>query len=271
MDRGAGDERVSEYIIGVMVAPGRAACALLLAAALSSACATRGLVEPFEYEEELYLGLDGSATMVVNASLPALVALRGLPLDVSSSARVDRGEIRALFEAPGVEVTRVSRPWRRRGRRFLQVRLDVDDIRRLSQVSAFAWSEYRLDRRDGAVVYRQTVGAPARKPVNAGWRGDERIGFRMHLPARIVYHNAPSKQVERGNILSWEQPLRERLAGTPIVMEVRMEGESILYRTLIVFGIAAAAALALLAAAIWWVWRKGRSVGVTVPGSPGAA
>ena len=197
--------------------------------------------------------------MVVNASIPALVALRGLPLDRSRRpVRSHAGPPR--LRGPGVSVTRVSRPWRRHGRRFVQVRLEVDDVRRLSAVAAFRWSDYALDERDGVHVYRQIVKAPVRRDVGeVGWTGSELIGFRLHLPSRIVYHNAPSKQVERGNILSWEQPMRDRLAGTPIAMEVRMEGESILYRTLAVFGAAAAAALALLAAAIWWVWRRGRA------------
>ena len=36
-------------------------------------------------EEDLYLALDGSATLVVNASIPALVALRGLDLDPAAN------------------------------------------------------------------------------------------------------------------------------------------------------------------------------------------
>ena len=42
--------------------------------------------EAYEYEEELYLGLDGSATLNVNASVPALVALRGVDLNQSARA-----------------------------------------------------------------------------------------------------------------------------------------------------------------------------------------
>ena len=45
----------------------------------------------------------------------------------------------------------------------------------------------------------------------------------MHLPARIRYHNAPSKQVERGNILVWEQSLADRLKGEPVHIEARMD------------------------------------------------
>jgi hypothetical protein len=250
----------------------RAAALVALTTLLCVACSPRGLVRQFEYEEEIYLDLDGSATMVVNASIPALALLRGLPLDVDARARVDRNQLRALFEGPGVEVTRVSRPWRRKGRRFVQVRLDVDDIRQLSSLAPFRWSTYRIDRDAETYTFRQTVQAPeASKAADVGWDGSELIGFRMHLPSRIVYHNAPSKVVERGNILSWEQPLRERLAGKPIGMEVRMEAQSILYRTLLVFGGAAAAAMALLAAAIWWVWKRGRSAQVIDSGRRGAA
>jgi hypothetical protein len=244
--------------------------ASLLALLRAFACSPGGLVKQFEYEEEIYLNLDGSATVAVNASIPALIALRGLPLRPEPRARLDRAALRKLYEADGVDVTRVSRPWRRHGRRFVQVRLEVEDIRHLSAAAPFAWSQYRFDSRDGVHVYRQTVGQAAGEPIaDVGWDGSELIGFRMHLPSRIVYHNAPSKSVDRGNILSWEQSLRDRLAGKPLEIDVRMEGESILYRTLAVFGLAAAAALALLAAAIYGVWRRGRA-SLTAPAPPRA-
>ena len=78
----------------------------------------------------------------------------------------------------------------------------------------------------------------------------------MHLPSRIEYHNATSRKVDRGNIVAWEQPLKDRLAGKPLEMEVRMQTQSILYRTLTIFGLALAAALALMAAVVIWV-REG--------------
>lgn len=238
---------------------------LLLLLFTSTGCGPRGLGKEYEYEEEIYLKVDGSATMVVNASVPALVALRGLPLDARAEVRLDRQDLRKLFEVNSVQVSRVSRPWRRGGRRFVQVRLDVADVRTLSSVPAFAWSEYAFEARDNLRVFRQTVKAPVGQPVReAGWDGSELVGFRLHVPSRIAYHNAPSKSVERGNILSWEQSLKDRLAGVPIEMEVRMEGQSILYRTLTIFAIAAAAAMLLLAAAIWMVWKRGRADQTTV-------
>lgn len=234
-------------------------------------CSAPSFVKQFEYEEDITLALDGSATVVVNASVPALVALRGLPLKPDPAARLDRALVRRLYEAPGVNVTRVSRPWRRRGRRFVQIRLEVADVRMLAAAGPFAWSAYRMQPSENVMTYRQVLGPPAGKPVNGvSWTGAELIGFRLHLPSRIVYHNAPSRSVERGNILSWEQLLSDRLSGQPLEIEVRMEQQSILYRTLTVFGAAAAAALFLLAAAVYWVWRRGRAH-LRAPGSRDAA
>ena len=236
-----------------------ASVALAVLVALAASCSTTGLVKQYEYEEEIYLALDGSATVYVNASLYALKALRGLDVDVSPTSRFDRAGVRRLFESPVTEVTRVSRPWRRSGRRFVQVRVEVADISRLSEVAPFAWSAYSLTSEGNVHVYRQRVGDSAQGDTSAaGWRGDELAAVRLHLPSKIQYHNATSRKVDRGNILAFEQTLADRHRGVPLDIEVRMEGESILYRTLLVFGIAVAAALALLAAAIWWVVRKGR-------------
>src|ERR671924_648531 len=122
----------------------------LLLVLISSALACSGGVfgKQYEYEEELYLSTDVSADVVVNGSIPALIALRGLHLNPDPSALVDRAAIRAGYESPVTEVTRI-RSWRRHGRRFVQVRLKVTDIRRLSSVAPFSWSHYELTERDG--------------------------------------------------------------------------------------------------------------------------
>ena len=49
----------------------------------------------------MYLRLDGSATVNVNASVASLVALRGVDLPVDPKARLDRGRVRALFQTAG--------------------------------------------------------------------------------------------------------------------------------------------------------------------------
>ena len=69
-----------------------------------------------EYDEDIYLSLDGSATVYVNASLPALVALRGVDLDLDPAALFDRARVADIFESPGVHVVRVTTS-RQHGRR----------------------------------------------------------------------------------------------------------------------------------------------------------
>ena len=230
-----------------------------LAILMCSACQTLGIVKRYEYDERVELALDRSAVVDITASIPALVALRGATLNVDPEARFDRPAFRELYAGPGVTVREVSAS-RRHGRRFVHVRLDVSDIAQLSHLTALSWSKYRLDRLEREFRFVQEVGPAAQLDVgDVGWTGDELIAFRVHLPSRINFHNSPLG-VERGNILAWEQTLRERLAGAPLRMEARMETESILYRTLWLFGGTFATAMLALGGIIWWVSRKGRSV-----------
>ena len=242
--------------------PGRvlaiAAAVLVLAAVSLAACGRAGLGKQYEYDEDITLSVDGSATVFVNASIPALVSLRGMDLDVRPTAVLDRAKVRALFTSPAARVTRVSR-WRRFGRQFVQVRMEVDDIRKLGSAPPFAWATYQFDRKDGLIVYRQALGEAAGKPAgDVGWKGNELVAVRVHLPSRIRYHNAGPDNMRRGNILVWEQTLTERQAGKPLEAEARMDETSILYSTLVLFGISALLALLVFASAIWWVARKGK-------------
>jgi len=232
---------------------------IVVAALVLSACGGRLVKKQYEYEEELYLALDGSATLNVNASVPALVALRGADLNPGTRARFERERIRTFFEGPGVTVTALSSS-RRYGRRFVHVGMDVADVRSLQRVAPFAWSTYRFAREGDIYEFKQIVGAPTGKPVSGiGWNGGELVAFRMHLPSKIAYHNAPSHRTERGNIVEWEQTLAERLRGTPVDIDVQVETQSILARTLLLFGATIVAAFATLAAIIWWVARSGQS------------
>jgi hypothetical protein len=235
--------------------------ALVALAALIAGCGGV-LKKQYEYEEDLYLALDGSATLYVNASVPALVALRGVDLDVDPASRLDRQRVRAMFTGPGVDVRNVSLS-RRDGRRFVHVRVDADRLSDLPRLAPFAWSSYELKRGEQTFEFRQLVGAAAGKPVgDVGWTGRELVAFRMHLPSRIPYHNAPSRQVQRGNILEWEQPLAERLKGAPLDIQATMATESILYTTLLLFGAMIVAAAAALGMVVWWIARKGRDPAV---------
>lgn len=240
---------------------------LALVAVTATACSDtrRAFTQQYEYEEDVTLSVDGSAVVIINSSIAALVALHGVNLPVDNRTRIDRDEVRAAFESPVADVTRVSRTWRRKGRRFIQIRLEAPDIRRLSEAPAFAGSRYELTVDDERITYRQRIAGDKRTPVaEAKWTGSELAVFKLHLPSRIFYHNVrdlntnQTGEVERGNILRWEQRLTDRLAGVPLVMEVRMDRESILFRTLWLFAGAFAAAMAMLAVVIGWVVRRGR-------------
>jgi hypothetical protein len=212
----------------------------------------------YEYEEQVRLSVDGSARVDVSASVPALVALRGVDLPLDPAAEVDRSTIRSLFEGPGATVASVRRS-RRGGRQFVHVRVEVGDIRRLSSIAPFSWSTYQFNRRGDVLEYAQTVGASSGKSIReAGWTGNEVVAFRMHIPSVIVFHNAPSRRVRRGNIVEWEQPLAERLKNTPVEIRVNMEPESILYTTLLLFGSTIVLAAITFGVVIWRVARRGR-------------
>jgi len=268
----------------------RAALVTIAVAIVLGAChGQRGpLGTEYEYEEDLTLRLDGSATLVVNASVPALVALRGLPLNPELRTRGDqlKKQIQDVYASPYTKVGRISN-WTRHGRRYVGIHLTVSDVRELSKVAPFSWAKYEL-REDGEqVVFRETLSKPAGQAgdalARAGLTGNEVVAFRLHLPARIRHQNShyldrpDSRPASRGNILTWEQRLGQRLDGKPIayaedktsdVMEVWMDRQSILYRTLWLFGLAFFAALLVIAALIWLTIRRGRTSD-TQHGSPG--
>jgi len=241
-----------------------AAC--VLAAATVAAC-SNPLGRQYEYDEQTYLAVDGSATVVVNSSLPALVALRGASLDPKPDGSADRDAIRQMYQSAGCAVDKVGRFWYRRGRRFVQVQVSTNDVRTLSKCALLSWSAYSLapdDEAPGGLRFQQTVSPPAGKdPGAVNWDGSELMAFKLHAPSKIRFQNVKkldgtNGSTERGNILTWEQTLADRRAGKPIDMVVRMEATSILYTTVWLFVGAFAAAVLVLVLLIWMTIRKGR-------------
>jgi len=234
------------------------AVATALVAVLVAGCGGGGFFQRYEYEEDVYLSLDGSATVYVNSSIAALDALRGASLNADPRARVDRDAVRRFFATPLTHVMAVNES-RRSGRRFVHVRLDVDDIRRLGETAPFSWSSYDLHLDGNRYVFQQNLGAGAGRPFgDPGWTGREVVAFRLHLPSRIEYHNAGAQGFKRGNILVWEQPLADRLHGVPRTFDAQMRTESILYSALSLFGVTIAAVAVLFAVVIVIVRRSGR-------------
>jgi hypothetical protein len=245
----------------------RRGAALALTMVIVSACGSGGLFRQYEYEEEIYLSLDGSATVYVNSSVAALNALRGTAFDTNPNARLDLAPVRALYQTPVTHVTSLKQS-RRSNRRFVHVRLDVADVRRLGEAPPFAWSAYEFKRDGNLYVYRQTIAAAAGREVgNVGWTGQEIVAFRLHLPSKVRYHNTTPDNPKRGNIVAWEQTLGERLHGKPLGrdergLDARMDPESILYWTLQLFGATFAAVALTFGVVIWWILRRGGSPAV---------
>ncbi len=233
------------------------------------AACNRVLGKEYEYEEDATLALDGSAVVNINASIASLVALRGMDLDANARTRFDQqyvANVRRQAEAAGCRVERVSSTsWHRSGRRFIQIRLFVPDMRAAAQCGLLSWSKYLYIDSGTEISLHQDVGASAGKDVPAvNWDGREIVAFKLHLPSKITFHNM--RDIDsglamaplRGNILAWEQRLTDRRAGTPLVMEMRMDRESILRRTMLLFAAAFAAAIIVMGGAIWWTLKRPR-------------
>lgn len=136
----------------------------------------------------------------------------------------------------------------------MHLRLAVPDIRRLGDAAPFAWSAYRYLEDDAWFEFGQEMKAAAALDVgNVGWQGDELMAVRIHLPSRVDFHNSPSRTIERGNIIVWEQLLTERIKGVPLDIAARMEKESILFRTLALFGGMAVLVAITFVGVIWFV------------------
>ena len=227
--------------------------ALALVSVLWSLACANVIARKYEYEEEVFLSLDGSATVYVNASVPALVALRGFTLPLDPGARLDRMAVRDLYHTPVSAVESVTTS-RREGRRYVHLRLSVPDIRRLHEAAPFTWSHYRFVEDDARLEFGQQMQAASGQAVgNVGWAGDELVAVRLHLPSRVDFHNSPARTIERGNIIVWEQPLADRIKGVPLDIAARMEKESILFRTLALFGGMAVLVVLTFAGVIWFV------------------
>lgn len=264
-------ERAQYIIRGMFVRRARHAIGTALVVMMTAACGALGIGSPkYEYEEQIYLDVDGRASIAIDGSIDAIGALRGVVLDGSASSAVTRDDVRRVYESARCRVDSVSRPWTRQNRRYVRVWVSVDDVRRMADCTMLGWSRVTLAPiDDDSMRFEQTVGAPApgapeaAKASGVAWTGSEIVAFRLHLPSRIEFHNVKrldgtNGDVERGNILTWEQTLTDRLAGVPLAMRVDMDSTSILNTTLWIFGGAFAGAVLLLGGIIWMVVRRAR-------------
>lgn len=223
----------------------RAVLALLLAASL------RGCVA-YEFEHEFWVRVDGSGTVNVTARPELWAAMKGL-----KGGTDGRDAVRALFEASGLRVRRVTLT-HREGRPYLFVSADFPDVNRLAGTPAFPDLVLSL-RPDGENL--RLDGRWARPPGLPDPGPDQRDGLmavRFHLPSKVYSHRNALAGVERGNIVGWRQTVTEGLAERPLDLGAVIDRRSILMSTVGLFVSAIAVALVLLGGALYWVVRAGR-------------
>jgi hypothetical protein len=225
----------------------RAVLALLLAASL------RGCVA-YEFEHEFWVRVDGSGTVNVTARPELWAAMKGLK---GLEGTDGRDAVRALFEASGLSVRRVTLT-HRKGRPYLFVSADFPDVNRLAGTPAFPDLALTL-RPEGENL--RLDGRWARPPGLPDVGPDQRDGLmavRFHLPSKVYSHRNAFAGVERGNIVGWRETVTEGLAGRPLDLGAVMDRRSILMSTVGLFATAIVLALVLLGGALYWVVRAGR-------------
>jgi len=223
----------------------RARRRLLLVLLAASGCTT------YEYEEEVFLEVDGSGEIRMSGSTDVVAALQGLDEAGAESAK-------ALFEGEGVEILSAFETERER-RKFVHVQARFSDWEKLCRIPAFRDRGCRLakgpTRQDGLAL-ELSLPSP-RETAPESLDPQAVLALRYHFPSTIRYHNSPS-DIERGNILSWKRTLREHFAGRPLDLAVRFDRRTILAATTRVMGVALGLVLASIATALWLMVRKGR-------------
>ncbi len=201
----------------------------------------------YEYEEEVFLKVDGSGQIRMSGSTAALEALHGLDQATAESAK-------ALFEGEGVEILSALETERER-RKFVHVQARFSDWERLCRLPAFRDRGCRLVKGEDLALELSLPSPRAAAPQSLDPQA--LLALRYHLPGTIRYHNSTS-DIERGNILSWKRTLREHFAGRPLDLAVRFDRRTILAATARVMGLALGLVLASIATALWLMVRKGR-------------
>ena len=235
------------YRIDIMEHLGRASRLSILL--VSWAFALPGCTS-YEYEEEVFLDVDGSGRLRVSGSSEILEVLHDLSEGGNTSSMASR------FEGPGFELDSV-RETERDGRRFIHVQGRFTDWNELCAHPAFAERECGLDVTDDDEL-ELTLTLP--KPKGSAPEGappDATLALRFHFPSAVHYHNAHG-DIERGNIIGWERTVSEHFDADALVVEARFERRSVLATTAIILGTAVAFVLFSAALALFMIVRKGR-------------
>ena len=223
---------------------------LVLLATGARACLT------YEYEHEFWLRVDGSGTVNVTGRPALWTAFKGAGDPRHPDDTATRDAARELFARSGLRVRRATLT-RRGGHPYLSVSADFTDVNALSGTAAFPDLAIVLRRTGNRLRLEGTWARPPDAPDVGGRDREGLMAVRFHLPSKLYEQNAEDG-VERGNILSWRQPVTEALEGRELGFGALMDERSILLSTVLLFGAAILGALAVLASIFWAVVRRGR-------------
>lgn len=201
----------------------------------------------YEYEEEVFLEVDGSGRMRMSGSKEILETVHQLD-------RADVSAMRSSFEGAGIEITSVRETERDR-RRFIHVEARFEDWNRLCLCPAFHRRRCRLEIGDQELALESSLPRPGRSVP--GILPDAILALRFHLPGTVRHHNIP-RRIERGNILSWEISAGDYFRGQPLVAEARFDRRTILMRTIWMLLAAVGLVLITLALSVHLMVRRGR-------------
>ena len=236
-----------------------------LAVLLLAVAAMRGCVA-YEYEHEFWVRVDGSGSVNVTGRPELWTAFKGLPLPADEDGQKDA--VRRLFEDSGLSVDTVTLT-HRKGRPYLFVAADFDDVNRLSSLPAFRDLKIGL-RPDGDNLRLEGTWAPPPASAGAPVEGDGLMAVRFHLPSQVYEHKNAFEGVERGNIVSWRQDMQAALRGGTVDFGAVIDRRSILLSTVLLFAGAIVLALGILGGLLYWTMRRGARAasGGPGPGSP---
>ncbi len=205
----------------------------------------------YEYEEEVFLEVDGSGEIRVSGSAAAIEALH----ELGEAGAASPTNLAALFDGEGVEIVSALETERER-RKFVHVEARFRDWEKLCRTPAFRGRACRLASREGSLALALSLPSP-RQAAPEDLDPLAILALRYHFPSTIQYHNSPSG-IERGNILAWKRTFREHFAGRPLDVEVRFDRRTILQTTVSVVGLSLALVLGAIATALVLMVRKGR-------------
>ncbi len=211
----------------------------------------------YEYEHEFWLRVDGSGTVNVTGRPALWTAFKGLGDPRNPDATATPDAARALFERSGLRVRRVTLT-RRGGHPYLFVSADFTDVNALANTPAFPDLTLALRREKNRLFLDGKWSRPSGAPDIGARDREGLMAVRFHLPSKVYGHRNAADGVERGNIVGWRQGVAPALDGGTLELGAEMDERSILLSTVLLFGTAIAAALAILFSIFWAVARRGK-------------